>query len=325
MSHGNVSVVFPPGRAGAPWFATVLALLVLASLVGPAFYAYDAYGARTLEYRVRADGLWVRYGLARIAIPASEVAAVGRLDDPGPMRRVAGVDRLGVQRGWWSLEGYGRVYRLTTADRDLVFVDTVAGATRARPGIRYVFSPEDPDAFVRLLAAVQRGDVPAEVAGGGRAFRPARARAGHPAAGALFLLLAVSTPILLGGGVVLIAHGRRSLRYRVDAEGIAIRHLFGEHRFPWTSIREVRRHEGPVRCLRVVGAALPGYYAGTFLVRGHGTVRVLATRLRGPLVWIDAGPQGSLVTSPEDVDGFMGAVARYGPDVGHPPRGGGIS
>lgn len=311
MPSRSGSTVFLPARERTPWFGLVLALLALASLGGPAFYAYDAYGFSTLEYRVRADGLWVRYGLARIAIPASEVAAVTRVEHPRPMRRVAGVDLPGVQRGWWFLEGYGRVYRLTTADHDLVFVDTFAGATRVRPGIRYVFSPERPDEFVRLLEAVRRGNVATGVAGEGVAFRPARVRGGHPAADPLGLFLAASTSIPLGSAVALVAHGRRSLQYRVGADGVAVRHLFGEHRLPWTGIRDVRRHEGPVCCLRLVGAALPGYYAGTFLVRGHGTVRVLATRLRGPLVWIDAGPQGRWLISPEDVDRFMDAVVRY--------------
>src|SRR5690606_26124258 len=171
-------------------------------------------------------------------------------------------------------------------------------------------SPADPEEFVRLVDAVRAGE-PGAVGldPAGRSFPPAAGAGRIPAANPLMFLLLFEV-LLVGALVWLVVRGRRSLLYRVGPEGIGVRHLFGWHRFPWNRIREVRRVEG-VRAFRVMGAALPGYYAGSFRARALGGVQVYATDLRGPTVLIDRVGGGKALISPADVDGFLAAADRF--------------
>src|SRR5690606_22461532 len=80
------------------------------------------------------------------------------LDRVAGATRTAGTGLPEIQRGWWNSSEYGRVYRLTTTGRDLVLIETTPDASTARPGTRYLFSPADPEDFVRLVDAVREGD-----------------------------------------------------------------------------------------------------------------------------------------------------------------------
>ena len=311
-SSSNHGTIFAPVAVRSPWFAVFLIVIAAAALLGPAFILYDAYGFSTFAYRVSPDGLHVRYGFINLWIPADEIEAVTFVADPGPLRRVEGVGLPEVQRGWWTTEDGRRLYRLTTVRHDVVWVDTADDATTARPGTRYMFSPEQPQRFVELLEAVRRGQAEERGLGPeGVVFAPAVGSAGHPAANPLNIFLAVET-LIMGALPILLWHGRRSLRYRVIDEGIMIRHLFGEHRLKWDGVKNIRLLQAPLRGVRVIGASLPGYYVGSFSLRGLGSARVYATDLRrGPLVLVEHRPAGNVVLSPADVDGFMAAVSRY--------------
>ena len=312
-SPSEDKATFAPVAVRTVWFRVVLFLFGAVALAGPMLLAYEAYGYSTFAYRVRPDGLEVRYGFIRLRIPAGEIEAVTLVEDPGRLRREEGVGLPGVQRGWWTVEGQGRVYRLTTASRNVVFVDTAPDATVARPGTRYMFSPAEPGRFVALLEAARRGEAAERGLGEEGVVFPPATSGRHPATDpAMFFLLAEF--VIVGAIPLLIWHGRRSLQYRVTAEGIFVRHLFGEHRFGWSGIRDVRRVDPPVGGLRLLGAALPGYYAGSFHLRGLGDVSVYATDLRrGPLVLIEHRPGGKVLISPADADGFLAAVNRYRP------------
>lgn len=305
-------VTFAPVQVRTPWFTVFTALILVVALIPPALYAYEAYGYSRFEYRVTPEGVRARYGLTDIRVPAGEIARAALVENPGRLSRTAGTGLPEIQRGWWNSSEYGRVYRLTTTGRDLVLIETTPDASTARPGTRYLFSPADPEDFVRLVDAVREGDAAgAGLEPAGRSFPPAAGSGRSPGANPVMLMVLFEAP-LVGAIVWLVIRGRRSLLYRVDAEGIGVRHLFGWHRFRWDRIREVRRVDR-VKAFRVMGAALPGYYAGSFRARELGGVQVYATDLRGPTVLIDRVGGPKVLISPADIDRFLEGVARYRP------------
>lgn len=303
-------VTFEPVKVQSRWSAVMLALLILVALSLPALYVYEVYGYSRFEYRVTTEGIEARYGLVNIRVPAGEIAAVSLVEDPGSLSRTAGTGLPQVQRGWWTSSTLGRVYRLTTSGSlGYVLVETTPDARTARAGTRYLFSPADPEEFVRLAEAVRRGD--AGVLGGQaeRSFPPVPTAQGSVAFSWPMLLLLLDIP-LIAGLVWFVVRGRRSLLYRVGPRGISVRHLFGWHHFRWDRIRDIRRLQG-VRAVRVIGAALPGYFAGTFHARGMGSLRVYATDLHGDVILIEGAGGSRVVISPADVDGFLAAAAQH--------------
>lgn len=323
-SSRGKGITFEPVRVRTRWFALLLALLAAVALVLPGLYVYEVYGYSRFEYRVSADGVRARYGFLDLRLPAGEIAAVALVEDPGRLSRVAGTSLPHVQRGWWSSSTLGRVYRLTTTGRSLVLIETTPDAEVARAGTRYLFSPAEPQQFVAMVDAVRRagtagagrGSAPGgDAAGPGldgaveRSFPPVRAAGGTLAWSPLMLLLLLEVP-LVGALVWFIARGRHTLLYRVGPDGIGVRHLFGWHRYAWNRIRDVRRVTN-VRAWRVFGAAMPGYYAGTFRGKGLGSLNVYATDLRGETVLIETAGGTRVLISPADVDGFMEAANRH--------------
>jgi len=311
MSDGamvNGEQVFHPTTVRSRWVGVVVAVVVLSSLLPLGMYFYYGIVQSSLSYQVGPAGLTVEMGVGRVHIPAGEVAAVDRLADPAQSRRVAGAFMRGLQMGWFDLDGQ-RVYRLTTAGRDLVFVDTAPDAAAARAATRYVFNPTNPDRFVALLRAAQAGQW-AAAAGTAQevVFRPA---AGPSVLGEPLLLFSIAATVPIAVGFPwLVWSGARGLHYRVGPEGIAVHHL-GRTLYRWSSIRRIQRLDGPLpRFFRVYGASLPGYHVGTFTAGPLGSVKLYARRLAPPLVLLETST-GKVVLDPEDVDGFLQAVDKF--------------
>lgn len=297
----------PAPRPTSAWITVVLVLLVLTLLLPPGLYLYYGVAQRGLTFTVDDGGLSARFGVGRIDIPLSDIQAVTLADDPPRMGRVRGAGMPGFQMGWYNMQGYGRVYRLTTTARPVVYVDTRSDAARARPDTRYVFSPEEPERFVALLEALRSGETvgttPAE-------FRSAAAPSIFT--DPLMLVLLVVTLPLGALGVYILFKGPRTMLYSVGPDGIVVRHL-GRRLYRWNSVRDVRRIDEPLsRVWRVMGAAMPGYYAGDFSAKPLGSVKMYATRLQPPLVLLETRI-GKVVLSPDDVQGFLAAVDEYRP------------
>ncbi|HLT57965.1 MAG TPA: PH domain-containing protein [Limnochordales bacterium] len=298
--------VFRPRTVRSPW-ATVLAVVTVAVCLLPlGLYLYYGLVHSRLHYRVGPGGLTVEMGVGRIWIPAAEVAAVDRWEGPGPAVRVVGAGLRGLQMGWYRMGGR-RVYRMTTAGRNLVYVDTAPDAATARPGTRYVLSPADPDRFVTLLRAAQAGEWAAAGAGGDVVFDPV------PGPGVLtdpflIVVLAFTLSIAIGFPWVL-SSGIRGMHFRVGPDGIAVHHL-GRQLFRWESIRRVERLDQPPRLWRIFGAHLPGYYAGLFSAGPLGRVRVYGTTLRPPLILLETS-RGRVILEPADAEAFLAAVQAY--------------
>lgn len=298
---------FPPPVRWSPWVAVLLGMAALAALLPLVFYLYFGAVQRNLALTVGPTGLTVDFRVGRIDIPVDDISDVAFVASPPRMRRVGGAGLAGLQMGWYRMDDYGRVYRLTTAGGPVVYVDTHPASRWARPDTRYVFSPEDADDFVELLRVVRGGGY------SGRAvtFRsvPAPSVAADPV---LLLALIVTAPLAIAMPYVL-RKGKTGMRYQVGPSGIAV-HYLGKRSYRWSSIVDVRRLDAPLpRMWRVIGVSMPGYYTGTFTAGELGSVNVYATRLEAPLVLVETR-LGKVVISPEDVDGFLAAVAEYRPD-----------
>ena len=207
----------------------------------------------------------------------------------------------GLKMGWYRLDEYGTVYRLTTAARPVVYVDTAptpAGLVLTRA---YVFSPEDPERFAELLRTMAAGGrTDAAGSQNGVVFRSAPSPSVF-ADPLILVSLAVTLPLGLGS-VYVVRKGPSTIRYEVDGDGIVVHHL-GRRRYRWDSVRGVRRIDGRLsRVRRLMGAALPAT-TGQFTAGELGSLGVYATRLAPPLVLLETRV-GKVLISPEDVDGF---------------------
>lgn len=307
-SSNQEEQIFRPTVIRSPWVMVLVVSAVLVTLLPTGLWLYYSFVQSRLAYGVGAAGLAVELGVGRIEIPADEVAAAGRLEVTGPVRRAMGAGLRGFQMGWYRMNDE-RVYRVTTAGRDLVFVDTAADAMVARPATRYVLSPDDPERFLELLELARSGAWPT-------APGSAAAVVFRPVPGPRVLtdpLLLTAVVLTLSIAVVfpwLTFAGARGMHYRVGPQGVAIHHL-GRRLYRWDSIRGVELlAESVPRFLRMFGASLPGYHAGLFTAGRLGSVRVYASSLKPPLVLLET-TTGRVILDPDDVEGFLAAVDRY--------------
>lgn len=291
------------------WTSVLVGVLIVALLLPVVLYLYYGTVRNTLTMVVNSAGLSVRFGVGRIDIPLDDIAEVTYVDEVPRMSRQFGAGTSGLQMGWYRLDGYGRVYRLTTG-RPFVYVDTRSDARQARPDTRYVLSPDDAEHFVELLQTLRARGPSVDGLQEEVVFHPAPSISLF-ADPFMIVLLLITLP--LGIFVVyLMRKGPRSMGYSVGPDGIVIHHL-GRRRYRWESVRDVRRIDEPLpRMWRMVGAAMPGYYIGDYRAGELGSLKVYATRLKAPVVLLETR-LGKVLISPEDIDGFLEAVAEYRP------------
>lgn len=304
-SHGRTFM--PAQGPGIRSFVWGIAFLVIvAGLLPIGIGVYYGIAHDNVRFYVDAGGLDVDYKVGRIAFAAGDIANVEIVPEPVRMGRTSGAGLGDFQMGWYRLPEFGRVYRLTTASAPYVFVDTkvtVSAETSARAGMRYVFSPEEPLQFVESLedarsGTAHTGTVPFSSA-------PGKGASTWPAliVGLLIVPLGIALPSL-------VARGRRDLRYEVGPDGITVHHL-GRAVYAWAAIEDVSVREEPLRGLvRLLGTSLPGYHVGRYRARDIGVVQMNATRTTPPLVVV-VTKGVRIVLTPEDIDGFMRAVAEY--------------
>src|SRR5690625_3182446 len=140
---GEDRLFVPPQVRPSPWMTVLLVVFVIISFLPLGLYIYYGTIQRNLALTVAPSGLSVDFRVGRIDIPIDDIAAITYVASPPRMGRAAGVGLLGLQMGWYRLDDYGRVYRLTTVGRPVVYVETAADTRRARAHTRYVFSPEN--------------------------------------------------------------------------------------------------------------------------------------------------------------------------------------
>lgn len=284
---------FFPEPASARW-RTVFAVAVTLVAVAAASAALLLVAVPSaIEYRIGGESLTIaaRHGAFPTArtVRLTEILAIEETTLAGG-RRTAGTSLPGFCAGLFSYRNVGPVWQATNCGRDVLLL-RVAGAEKP-----ILVSPHDPGAFRAALAA-----------GAPATFVPAAV--GTPRGWWAFKLLAAS-PILLVAllpWMLFVAPGR--LRYGVGPGVIEVRTLWRRRRFD-LSAAHARGH-APSRSLKLIGSAMPGYYAGIFLLDGART-RVYATSLRkGILVEGTA----RLFVSPADPIAFMEALARAGARV----------
>lgn len=307
-SGGSGGYTFAPvqERSRHPFVWGVAFIVIVAGLVPLGVSVYYGIAHNNVQFNVHGGGFDVDYKVGRIAFAAADVANVEVVPEPVRMGRTSGAGLGDFQMGWYRLPEFGRVYRLTTASAPYVFVDTketVSAETSARAGMRYVFSPEEPLQFVQSLEDARSGTGPAGTAPFSSA--PGKGASTWPAliVGLLIVPLGIALPSL-------VARGRRDLRYEVGPDGITVHHL-GRAVYAWAAIEDVSVREEPLRGLvRLLGTSLPGYHVGRYRARDIGVVQMNATRTKPPLVVV-VTKGVRIVLTPEDIDGFMRAVAEY--------------
>lgn len=124
---------------------------------------------------------------------------------------------------------------------------------------------------------------------------------------------------VVSGAILLIGYAFAPRGYGVAEGAIVVRRLVGEVRIPLQEVREVRRAD-PDELRRAVrlwaSGGMFGYY-GLFR-SALGTARWYVTDRKKAVVVESSG--GTVVLSPDDVDGFLAVVRPYAPAV--PPGGG---
>lgn len=310
---GGVATFYPPRERSPWWVGALLAIFTVAAIL-PLFLSIY-YGAvqANLEFTLDDDGLTVGYGVGHIDIPAPDIADVGYVSDPPRMLRVGGAGLPNLQMGWYRWPEFGRVYRLTTAAQHVVYVDTKAITTAARPETRYVFNPEDAEVFAALLQSIAGlpSDATADSGGGSslpRTFEPS-ARGGFFSSPFMVVLGVITLGVGIGLPVFAV-RGRNNMRYRIDRDGIAVHHL-GWKEYPWSTVRDVRIVKQVPRMWRLMGVSMPGYYAGTFNAgKEWGTISVYGTRIKAPLVLIET-EETKILVSPADGNAFLARIEQF--------------
>lgn len=326
MGEGNGYSFIPArgsGKGGLVW--TIVIITAIAGFLPLGLGLYYGTAQRNVHFVVGADGLLVEYKVGRISIAAQDIVAVESVPEPPRMGRLNGAGMGDFQMGWYRLPEFGRVYRLTTGRSAYVFVDVapeLRGATSARAATRYVFSPAETEQFVealddvRLAAQEEAGSIPRRTlesapdsaSADATTFAPFR---GRPVSAWPLAFLGVV--IFIPTGIVmpwLLVRGRRTMKYHVGPAGITVEHL-GTKRYKWDVITDVSIRDEPLRGLfRTIGAAVPGYFVGRFRARDLGSIQMNATRVKPPLIVVETKTD-HVVLTPEDMDGFMSAVAQF--------------
>lgn len=140
-----------PAAARVPWIL-LLALIPVAVAIG--FVLVSTLGSTRTRFEVSPAGLRLRGDLYGRMIPAAELKPgdARRVDlqtttHLQPARRTFGTGLPGYQAGWFRLRSGERALVYLTDRTRAVYVPTTAGYA-------VLVSPDDPDGFVRAVAAL---------------------------------------------------------------------------------------------------------------------------------------------------------------------------
>lgn len=219
------------------WWPLVLLALGLPLLALPGLFLLPPLLGLP-RYEVAGGTIVARSVASRTVIPAGTPVTEGpvRL-----IRRTVGTSTSGYTVGRFSSSvGAVNVYADgSQGTRALVF------ATRPRPT---VLTPADPQALLTAWRSGQAGE-----------FRPARA----PGVGLEALLLLPILPL------VVFLFSRPRVRYELRGDGLIVRTAVSTTRFPRADTAASLTDQ-PLG-MRIFGAAMPGYYTGTFASRAGGS------------------------------------------------------
>lgn len=290
-------LVFPPYRAGGRglfWGMIVATLLI--SCLPLALTASSAWGYATLRYELTPSELVIVYGGSVTRIPRQSITAVQELRPTGGVRRM-GTALPGLQQGKWSFNETGPITLYATArggEPPLTVLETAAG--------KWGITPQDAAGFRQALQTGQTG-----------VWQPQRAGNAWPA---MLALPVFGLVILLGVGGILLAFVPRPdrIQYELADDAVLVRGGWGPIRIPydWIVAAEAASPQGAP--WRLMGAALPGVYWGSFHWKQVGSFNLYGTRCK-PLVLIRTH-RATYGLTPADEAGFLQALrARISPEA----------
>ena len=129
-------------------------------------------------------------------------------------------------------------------------------------------------------------------------------------------LLALAVLIAAGIGSWSLYAAPRRLDYRVRGRTLLVNTLLSQQRVPFASVRsaEVLRYDLlvlPGARLGWVQSHLPGYYVGSWRVRGAGVVRVVAASPRGTGVLLRLRDGRPLLLAPNEPEALAALLERH--------------
>ena len=288
--QGPLIAEFRPPRRRSVGRAVLGAVLSLVAGGAVLFAASLVWLPRAITYRISSGVLTVeaRYSVIterrQVALDAVESVEAVKLRGG---RRTSGTAMPGFCVGSFSYPGVGEVWQATNCSSSALLV---RGRGMKRP---LVVTPADRRTFRDALAA--GGELTA-------APTPVRDGEGMTIIRWMAALAVAGLPFL--PALFFLAPGR--LRYTVRPGELEVAGLVRRRRWPLagTTVRRLR----PASAFRLMGTAVPGYYIGLFRMAG-ATVRVAATHLDEGVLVESSRP---VFVTPEDVDGFLAALAQAG-------------
>lgn len=281
---------FAPEPASARWRTTFAVIVTLVAAAASSTALLLVAVPSAIEYRVGGGSLTIaaRHGAFPTArtIRLTDILAIEEAT-LREGRRTGGTSLPGFCAGHFTYPDIGSVWQATNCGREVLLL-RVAGAEKP-----ILVSPGDPHAFRATLAA-----------GGPATFAPAAV--GTPRGWWAIRLLAAAPAALVALLPWMLLVAPRRLGYGVGPGVIEVRTLWRRRRFDLSAARA--RSHAPSRSLKLIGSAMPGYYAGLFSLDGART-KVYATSLRKGIL-IEGTTR--LFVSPADPVAFTKALTWAG-------------
>lgn len=291
MEGGALHMTFQPVRArSARWLWSLVALIVLITLLPVFLLGRTAVGASNLRYELTQTELIIRFAGAPTRIARSAITEVQTYDDLTGGRRLMGTAVPGLYEGRWSFNETGRITLFASTTDRIVVVKTPDGT--------WGLTPAEPAAFVSALKGGDTGT-----------WAPVRGKTPWLFMGPFFafILLAVGA-----ASAMLIYYIRLpgTIRYHLTEEGVVIEGGRLRVALPYGEITRAEVVSPPGTPLRLFGAHLPGLVWGTFSWKGlPGKLRIYATQLK-PLVVITAG-RVTYGISPAEQERFIAELQKH--------------
>lgn len=274
----------PVKGESAAWLWLILALPAAAIVLVLWLTVRSVWGVASMSYTLTPSAMTIHFGLDTVVLERSDIATAEYTARLTRGRRLNGTGMPGLYEGSWSFAETGRVRLYATVQRDFVVV-------RLKDGKGYVFTPDDPHAFLAAFESGQSG-----------VWSPA---AGESPGGFVAMMIGLAALTLLPCWLLLYyIRLPRSIRYVLDENGLIIQGGRLHLQLRYDSITDAESAEPKGTPWRTWGAGMPGLYWGSFAWKAAGgSLKLYGTRYK-PLILIRAERKLYGIT-PEDPERFL--------------------
>lgn len=291
---------FPPAASQRKRWTVILTVVVVSAVLLAVWVSVRSlWGRATLRYELTPTAVEIVYGPQRVVLPRRDITSVRLISSLTGARRYVGTAMPGLYEGRWFFNETGPLRLYSTSRDSIVLIETRDG--------RWGISPADPEGFIAAYQANRAGDYP-----------PVES----DSTWALLVLGVIVVVTAAAAGAVIyplwLIAGR--MEYELGDRALVIHGSLSPIVLPYSRITEVRIDNPSGSPLKLVGAAFPGLWWGSFLWKGAGgRINLCATRLR-PLVIVSVGRQ-TYGLSPQDPPRFVEELLRRkGNDAAGPAK-----